>query len=155
MTRRNEDLKEKGGGRLKHCNVDGDVPLCLRSFDEGSKDGSSSKKNGKEWMVSGSSVSNSMKNDSRSKMTSGSKDLCSNTTEEKNQENGKQKSKHIAFIVLQKTSDQSTQVKESRIWCCQLESYRWDEKIMSETWRPNKSEIWETPQIHNHGRRKI
>ena len=29
-TRRNEDLKGKGGGRLKHYNVDGDVPLSLR-----------------------------------------------------------------------------------------------------------------------------
>ena len=37
-TRRNEDLKGKGGGRLKHCNVDGDVPLCLRSFDEENKE---------------------------------------------------------------------------------------------------------------------
>ena len=87
-TRRNEDLKGKGGGRLKHCNVDRDVPLCLRSFDEENKDSSSrSKKNSKERMVSGSSVSNSMKNDSRSKMTSGSKYLCGNTTEKKNQEN--------------------------------------------------------------------
>ena len=75
-TRRNEDLKGKGGGRLKHCNVDGDVPLCLRSFDEENKDSSSSNKNSKERTVSRSSISNSMKNDSRSNMTSGSKDLC-------------------------------------------------------------------------------
>ena len=32
-TRRNEDLKGKGGSRLKHYNVDGYVPLCLRNFD--------------------------------------------------------------------------------------------------------------------------
>ena len=25
-----EDTGSKGGGRLKHCIVDGDVPLCLR-----------------------------------------------------------------------------------------------------------------------------
>ena len=102
-TRRNEDLKGKGRGRLKHCNVDGDVPPSLRSFDEENKDSSSSKKNSKERMMSGSSVSNNMKNDSRGKMTSGSKDLCGNTTEKKNQENGKAKSKDITFIVLQKT----------------------------------------------------
>ena len=48
-TRKNEDLNGKGGGRLKHCNVDGDVPLCLQSFDEENK-GSSSKKNSKERM---------------------------------------------------------------------------------------------------------
>ena len=23
-----EDMRSKGGGRLKHCIVDGDVPLC-------------------------------------------------------------------------------------------------------------------------------
>ena len=102
-TRRNEDLKGKGGGRLKHCNVDGDVPLCLRSFDEENKDSSSrSKKNSKERMVSGSSVSNSMKNDSRSKMTSGRKDLCGNTTEKKTKQMGKAKRKDTTFIVLQK-----------------------------------------------------
>ena len=28
--KRMEDMKSKGGGRLKHCTVDGDVPLCLR-----------------------------------------------------------------------------------------------------------------------------
>ena len=30
-TKRMEDLRGKGGGRLKHCTVDGDVPLCLRN----------------------------------------------------------------------------------------------------------------------------
>ena len=103
--RRNEDLTLKGGGRLKLCNVDGDVPLCLRSFDEGNKEGSSSnsKKDNKERTVSGSSVSNRRKNDCRSEMTSGSKDVCGNTTERKNQESEKQKSKDTTFIVLQKT----------------------------------------------------
>ena len=52
-------------GRLKHCNVDGDVPQCFRSFDEENKDSSSSKQRSNERMVSGSSVSNSMKNDKR------------------------------------------------------------------------------------------
>ena len=107
-TRRNEDLKGKGGGRLKHYNVDGDVPLCVRKFDEENKDSSSSKKNSKERMVSGSSISNSMKDGSRSKMTSGSKDLCGDTTEKKNQENGKTKSKDITFIVLQKKHEINT-----------------------------------------------
>ena len=51
-TRKNEDLKEKGGGRLQHYNVDGHVPLCLRKIEEESKDGSSSnKKNSKEKMT--------------------------------------------------------------------------------------------------------
>ena len=42
-TRKNEDLKGKGGARLKHCNVDGEVPLFLRSFDEENKSSSSQK----------------------------------------------------------------------------------------------------------------
>ena len=37
---KNEDLKGRGGGgRLKHYNVDGDVPLCVRKPEEKSKDG--------------------------------------------------------------------------------------------------------------------
>ena len=28
--KRMEDMRSKGGGRLKHCAVGGDVPLCLR-----------------------------------------------------------------------------------------------------------------------------
>ena len=35
--RKTEDLKGKGGGRLKHCNVDGDVPLCLKKTEEKAK----------------------------------------------------------------------------------------------------------------------
>ena len=31
-TKRMEDLRGKGGGRLKHCTVDGDVPICLRKM---------------------------------------------------------------------------------------------------------------------------
>ena len=34
---KNEDLKGRGGGRLKHYNVDGDVPLCLRKLKEKAK----------------------------------------------------------------------------------------------------------------------
>ena len=39
---------------------------------------------------------------------------------------------------------------------CELEGYRWDAILLSETWRPDKSEIWEThhKRIFN-GSRKI
>ena len=48
-TRRTNDMRSKGGGRLKHCNVDGDVPLCLRRKLEDNKESSSSEsKNTKE-----------------------------------------------------------------------------------------------------------
>ena len=108
----------------------------------------SSKKNSKERMESGSSVSNNIKNDSRSKMTSGSKDLCGNTTEKKNQENGKAKSKDITFIMLQKNMRSIHSSERIEEMVCELEGYRWDAILMSETWRPDKSEIWETHQKH-------
>ena len=38
-----EDLRGKGGGRLKHRTIDGDVPLCLRINEKDSNDDSSSK----------------------------------------------------------------------------------------------------------------
>ena len=79
-----------------------EVPLCLRIFDEENNDSSSSKKDNKDKMVSGSSVSSSRKNDSRSKTISSSKDLCGNSIEKKNQESGKAKGKDTLFIVLQK-----------------------------------------------------
>ena len=31
-TKNMEDLRGKGGGRLKHRTIDGDVPLCLRKM---------------------------------------------------------------------------------------------------------------------------
>ena len=47
-TRKNEDLKGKGGGRLKHYNVDGDVPVCQRKTEEKSQDVGSCNKKHKE-----------------------------------------------------------------------------------------------------------
>ena len=29
---------------------------------------------------------------------------------------------------------------------CELEGYRWNAILMSEMWRPDKSEIWDTPR---------
>ena len=95
-TQKKQKLKGKVGGRLKHYNVDGDGPLCLRKIDEESKDGSSNnnKKNSKEKNDSGSSSSNSMKDGSKRTMTSGSEDLCGGTIEKNNNEKmGKQKAK--------------------------------------------------------------
>ena len=62
-------MKGKGGRRPKHHNFDGDVPLCLRKIDEESKDGISSNKK-KEEDGSESITLNSMKEGSKSKMTS-------------------------------------------------------------------------------------
>ena len=80
-----------------------------------SKQSSSSSKKDKERTVSGSSVSDSRKHDRRSKMTSGGKDLCGNTTEKINQESGKTKVKTPHSSCFKKW-DQHIQVKESKKW---------------------------------------
>ena len=118
---KNEGLKGRRGGRLKHYNVDGDVPLCLRKTERESKDGSSS---------------NEKNRDDKSKMMSGSKDLCRDSTRKRNDETAI--NKEVTFIVLQKI-DQCTQRIEEMI--CELEGYRWDAISLSETWRQDKAEI--------------
>ena len=84
-TRKSEALKGSGGGRLKHHNVDGDVPLCQRKTEGRSKDGSSSSERN---------------NDGKNRMVSGSKDLCGDSTKKRNDE--KTVNKEVTFIVLQK-----------------------------------------------------
>ena len=54
--KRVEDLRGKGGGRLKHRTIDGDVPLCLRKNVKDSNDDSSSKGKKREEKESGSST---------------------------------------------------------------------------------------------------
>ena len=43
-TKRKEDMRGKGGGRLKHRTVDGDGPLCLRRNLRDSKEDSTKKR---------------------------------------------------------------------------------------------------------------
>ena len=97
-------MKGRGGGRLKHDNVDGDVPLCLRKTEGKSKDGSSS---------------NKKNNVEKSKMVSGSKDLCGDSTRKRNDE--KTVSKEVTFIVLQRKFEiNALKVKESKKWYASL-----------------------------------
>ena len=93
IMRENKDSKGRGGDRLKLRNVDGDVPLSMRSFEE-CKDGSnSSKRDCKNKMLCGSNGLNIRKEDSRSKTASGSKDLCGCKTIKKKQKMVEQKKK--------------------------------------------------------------
>ena len=73
--RRMEDMRSKGGGRLKHCNVDGDVPLCLRRKLEDNKETSSSESEKYEGKGSRSSNQSKMKKCVMNNMASGSKEL--------------------------------------------------------------------------------
>ena len=97
--KRMEDLRGKGGGRLKHCTVDGDVPLCLRKNQKDSNDDSSSKRKTREEKESGSSTQSRTKHCVMNTMASGSEDICSRSIEEKNKN---PKNKEVTFIILQK-----------------------------------------------------
>ena len=92
---RMEDMRSKGGGRLKHCIVDGDVPLCLRRKLKDRKESSSSASKRYEEKESRRSTQSKMKNCVMNNMASGSKDLCPRSTEEKD----------VTFIILQKKNE--------------------------------------------------
>ena len=81
--RRTDDMSSKGGGRLKHCTVDGDVPLCLRRKLEDNKESSSSEREKYEGKGSRSSNQSKMKKCVMNNMASGSKELPQRSTEEK------------------------------------------------------------------------
>ena len=97
---RMEGIRSEGGGRLKHCTVDGDVPLCLRRKLKAIKDSSSSASQKYEEKESRSSTQSNMKNCVMNNMASGSKDLFPRSTEEKEKH---PKNKEVTFIILQKT----------------------------------------------------
>ena len=96
---RTKDMRSKGGGGLKHCTVDGDVPLCLRRKLKDNKDSSSSESKRYEGKESRSSTLSKMKNCVMNNMASGSKDLYPRSTEEKDNHS---KNKEVTFIILQK-----------------------------------------------------
>ena len=98
-TKRMEDLRGEGGGRLKHRTVDGGVPLCLRKNVKDRNDDSSSKGKKHEEKKSGSSTLGKTKHCFMNKTASGSKDICSRSTEEKHDHS---KNKEVTFIILQK-----------------------------------------------------
>ena len=97
--KRLEDMRSKGGGRLKHCTVDGDVPLCLRRKLEDNKETSSSEREKYEGKGSRSSNQSKMKKCVMNNMASGSKELRQRSTEGKNKNS---KNKEVTFIILQK-----------------------------------------------------
>ena len=124
--------------------------VCEASMKKTKTAAAAAKKDNKDKMVSGSSVSSSRKKDSRSKMASGSKDLCGDTTEKKNQESGKTKEIDTTFIVSHKKKNMRSIHSSERIeeMVCELEGHRRDAILLNETWRPDKPEIWETHQKH-------
>ena len=142
---KNEGSKGRGGDRLKLRNIDGNVPLSMRSFDEQYKD-SSSKRDSKNKTMCWSNDQNSRK-DNRCKAASGRKDLCGSKTTKTNKEHERTKEKDNTFIVLPKHEINSFCERIEEM-ICELEHYRWDAVLLNETWRLAKSEIWETHHKH-------
>ena len=91
----------------------------------------SEKTEGKSKDCSSSNKKNKMEDGSKSKMVSGSKDMCDDSTGKKNNESEKTKNKD-GYVYR----------------TCELEGYRWDAILLNETWRQDKSEIWETHHKH-------
>ena len=79
-------------------------------------------------------------------MMSGSKDLCGDSARKRNDE--KAINNDVTFIVLQKNMRSMHSSERIEGMVCELEGYRWDALLLCETWRPDKSEIWETHHKH-------
>ena len=122
-TKRMEDMRGKGGGRLKHRTVDGDVPLCLRRNLRDSKEDSSSNRKRYEEKDSRSSTQSKTKHCVMNKMASGSKDMCPRSTEEKDDHSKKQRS-DIHYSSKNMRSMHSSEKIEELV--TELEGYRWD-----------------------------
>ena len=118
-----EDLRGKGGGRLKHRTIDGDVQLCLRNNEKDSNDDSSSKGKTREEKESGSSTLGKTKHCVLSKMASGSKDMCPRSTE-KNDDHSKKQRSYIHYSSKNMRSMHSSEKVEELV--SELEGYRWD-----------------------------
>ena len=140
-----EDTGSKGGGRLKHCIVDGDVPLCLRRKLRDSNESSSSVRKRYEEKESRSSTQSKMKHCVMNNTASGSKDICPRSTEEKDKHS---KNKEVTFIILQKNMRSMHSSEKIEELVTELEGYRWDAILLNETWRHEPAELWETQ--HNH-----
>ena len=59
-----------------------------------------------------------------------------------------QKNKEVTFIILQKNMRSMHSSEKIEELVTELEGYRWDAILLSETWRHEPAEIWETH--HNH-----
>ena len=124
--KKDESLKGRGGGRLKN------MPLCLRKNERKSKGGSSS--------------SNESEKDDKSKMMSGSKDLCGVSARKRNNE--KATDNDVTFIVPQKNMRSMHSSERIEEMVCELEGYRWDALLLCETWMHDKTERWEAHHKH-------
>ena len=85
----------------------------------------------------GGSSSNEHVKDDKSKMMSGSKDLCGDSTRKRNDE--KANNNDVTFIVLQKNMRSMHSSERIEEMICELEGYRWDALLWCKTWRHDKA----------------
>ena len=137
-TKKMEDLRGRGGGRLKHRTIDGDVPLCLRKTEKDSGDDSSGRGKKREENESGSSTLSKTKHCVMNKMASGSKDMCPRST---GKEMTTQKTKRLHSLYYKKHEVNALKWKIEEM-VSDLEGYRWDAILLNETWRHEQAEIW-------------
>ena len=129
----------KGGNRQKLRHVDWDVPLGMRSKGEDQKRTAAAKKRLK---------SAAWKKDSRSKAACGSNDLCGVENNEGEQRKCQHRTKRRYFSLCYNTMRSMDSSERIEGMIRELEGYRWDAVLLNETWRPAKSEMWETHQRH-------
>ena len=76
----------------------------------------------------GGSSSNESEKDDKSKMMSGSKDLCGDSARKRNDE--KAINNDVTFIVLQKIMRSMHSSERTEEMVCELEGYRWDASLL-------------------------
>ena len=74
-------------------------------------------------------------------MASGRTELLPRSTEGKNNNS---KNKEVTFIILQKNMRSMHSSEKIEELVTELEGYRWDAILLSETWRHEPAELWET-----------
>ena len=89
-----------------------------------------------------------MKNCVMNNMASGSKELHPHNHNILQEKDMHSKNKEVTFIILQKNMRSMHSSEKIEELETELEGYRWDAILLSETWRHEPAEIWETH--HNH-----
>ena len=132
-TRKNGDMEGKRRRKTQNTTMLMEMSHCvLRKTEEKSKNGSSSnRKEQQRKNESGSSTLNITKDGSKSKMASGSKDLCGDSTGKKIHESEKtKKQRRYVYRSTKNTRSMRERIEEV---VCMLEGHRWDAILWSET----------------------
>ena len=79
------------------------------------------------------------------KMASGSKDMWMRSTGKRDDDT---RNKEVTFIKLQNNLRSMHSSEKTEEMVSELEGYRWDAILLSQTWRHEQAEIWETHHKH-------